>query len=89
MSVSLTEVAEFFSGMEITYQWDRLGYKLRVTEEQINDIKRHFRNPVDCLHAMLSEWLAYHPHPIWSTLSDALFKVDEDYLARQGKLYTC
>lgn len=83
---SLKEITSFLYPVRV--KWYEIGTELGVKAEILERIKSQCKDPADCLHQMLMEWLrSISPPPTWRSLDDALRSttVNEVALAEKGK----
>lgn len=65
-------------------KWNEIGLELGLSASWLEELKQQGKDPVTCLHDVISEWLSrVDLFPMWYSVTRALEKVGEKELAKQ------
>ena len=68
--------------MEVTTEWYSLGLELDLTKDALDTIEKDFRQDSStCKRKMFSKWLSSNKDASYTTLVDALVKIEEKTVA--------
>ncbi len=76
---------------EFQAKWEKIGLGLGVTRGILEAIKLQYQDPLDCLRAVLREWLKSLPGPSWEGLVQVLRRpaIGERSLATKLEMKFC